>query len=42
MSGSTLACRAVNAGFNVVLSRLRRFVPVGMFDRIFRKQFQLN
>jgi NAD(P)-dependent dehydrogenase (short-subunit alcohol dehydrogenase family) len=29
-------------GKGVVLSRLRRFVPVGMFDRSLRKQFQLD
>ena len=28
-------------GKGVALSRMRRFVPVGMFDRSFRKQFQL-
>ena len=30
------------AGKGVVLSRLRRFVPAGMFDRSLRKQFQLD
>ena len=29
-------------GKGVVLSRLRRFVPAGMFDRSLRKQFQLD
>jgi NAD(P)-dependent dehydrogenase (short-subunit alcohol dehydrogenase family) len=29
-------------GKGVMLSRLRRFVPVGMFDRSLRKQFQLD
>src|SRR5206468_11677957 len=29
-------------GNGVVLSRLRRFVPAGMFDRSLRKQFQLD
>ena len=28
-------------GMGVSLSRLRRFVPAGMFDRSLRKQFQL-
>lgn len=30
------------AGKGVALSRLRRFVPAGMFDRSLRKQFQLD
>lgn len=30
------------AGKGVTLSRLRRFVPAGMFDRSLRKQFQLD
>src|SRR5258708_3824922 len=29
-------------GKGVALSRLRRFVPAGMFDRSLRKQFQLD
>jgi NAD(P)-dependent dehydrogenase (short-subunit alcohol dehydrogenase family) len=29
-------------GKGVTLSRLRRFVPAGMFDKSFRKQFQLD
>src|SRR5205814_8092106 len=29
-------------GKGVALSRLRRFVPAGMFDKSFRKQFQLD
>jgi len=29
-------------GKGVALSRMRRFVPVGMFDKSFRKQFQLD
>jgi hypothetical protein len=29
-------------GQAVALSRLRRFVPAGMFDRSLRKQFQLD
>jgi hypothetical protein len=29
-------------GDGVKLSRLRRFVPAGMFDRSFRKEFQLD
>ena len=29
-------------GKGVALSRMRRFVPAGMFDRSFRKQFQLD
>jgi hypothetical protein len=29
-------------GGGVALSRLRRFVPAGMFDRQFRKRFQLD
>ena len=29
-------------GKGVILSRLRRFVPAGMFDRSLRKQFQLD
>jgi RND family efflux transporter MFP subunit len=29
-------------GKGVVLSRMRRFVPAGMFDKSFRKQFQLD
>jgi len=29
-------------GKGITLSRLRRFVPAGMFDRSLRKQFQLN
>ena len=29
-------------GKGVTLSRLRRFVPAGMFDRSLRKQFQLD
>jgi RND family efflux transporter MFP subunit len=29
-------------GRGVALSRMRRFVPAGMFDRSFRKQFQLD
>jgi hypothetical protein len=29
-------------GKGVSLSRLRRFVPAGMFDRSLRKQFQLD
>jgi NAD(P)-dependent dehydrogenase (short-subunit alcohol dehydrogenase family) len=29
-------------GKGVAFSRLRRFVPVGMFDKSFRKQFQLD
>src|SRR5437868_8650753 len=29
-------------GKGVTLSRLRRFVPAGMFDRSFRKQFELD
>jgi short-subunit dehydrogenase len=29
-------------GRGVTLSRMRRFVPAGMFDRSFRKQFQLD
>jgi|SRR5581483_511711 NAD(P)-dependent dehydrogenase (short-subunit alcohol dehydrogenase family) len=29
-------------GKGIALSRLRRFVPAGMFDRSFRKQFQLD
>ena len=28
-------------GKGVALSRMRRFVPVGMFDKSFSKQFQL-
>jgi NAD(P)-dependent dehydrogenase (short-subunit alcohol dehydrogenase family) len=44
-------CRALTApsprlrhpvGKGVALSRLRRFVPAGLFDRSFRKQFQLD
>src|SRR6266480_3150038 len=30
------------AGKGVALSRMRRFVPAGMFDKSFRKQFQLD
>ena len=29
-------------GKGVALSRMRRFVPAGMFDKSFRKQFQLD
>ncbi len=29
-------------GKGIALSRLRRFIPAGMFDRSFRKQFQLD
>jgi len=29
-------------GKGVTLSRLRRFVPAGIFDRSLRKQFQLD
>ena len=29
-------------GKGVALSRLRRFVPAGLFDRSLRKQFQLD
>jgi hypothetical protein len=29
-------------GKGVAFSRLRRFVPAGMFDKSFRKQFQLD
>ena len=29
-------------GKGVGLSRMRRFVPAGMFDKSFRKQFQLD
>jgi hypothetical protein len=29
-------------GGGVALSRFRRFVPAGMFDRQFRKRFQLD
>ena len=29
-------------GYGLTLSRLRRFVPARMFDRSFRKQFQLD
>jgi short-subunit dehydrogenase len=29
-------------GKGIILSRLRRFVPAGMFDRSLRKQFQLD
>jgi NAD(P)-dependent dehydrogenase (short-subunit alcohol dehydrogenase family) len=29
------------AGKGVLLSRMRRFFPAGMFDKRFRKQFQL-
>ena len=29
-------------GKGVTLSRMRRFVPAGMFDKSFRKQFQLD
>src|SRR5205814_1995132 len=29
-------------GRGVALSRMRRFVPAGMFDKSFRKQFQLD
>ncbi len=29
-------------GKGVALSRLRRFVPAGMFDKSFRRQFQLD
>jgi hypothetical protein len=29
-------------GKGVALSRMRRFLPAGMFDKSFRKQFQLD
>jgi len=29
-------------GDGVTVTRLRRFVPTGMFDRTFRKQFHLD
>ena len=35
-------CPRYPVGEGVTLSRLRRFVPAGLFDRSFRKQFQLD